>query len=393
MNIFRRCAGLFAVLFAVLSSPVSNAANLTEDFYWSGTSRGRGVGTVANLDCQGKVLDAGLCYDACRDGFSGVGPICWNTQKASIPRGAGTWAYSHIDSQARISTYCHGDDELQGLLCYTPCDNGYHGVGPVCWLNPPTPPLSYGRGAGTPARLSCNSNKEFDSGLCYVPCSAGFRGVGPVCWGEAPRGYIACGLGFAKDTTTCGMVIGNQVMAVGKLSLDAYGAYAASEAIKLENLVEKYGYDAVMADKLEKKAANQGTAAAAFFGAIRELYVFMKDVSVYTFDQVAKTKTGGQALILSGQLRDLLKSDRAKKLYYDIKRLRAGYKAGNLALDDFASQSPVTILRELSGFVSMVPGVIAGPMTGGAVAAPEWDVFSDTMGLISAFSWDVYSGE
>lgn len=39
-------------------------------------SYGRGVG--APMDCAaGKQEDAGLCYEPCRQGYSGVGPVCW----------------------------------------------------------------------------------------------------------------------------------------------------------------------------------------------------------------------------------------------------------------------------------------------------------------------------
>ena len=39
----------------------------------------RGAGTVPNLACpSGKVNDASLCYPPCRDGFSGVGPVCYS---------------------------------------------------------------------------------------------------------------------------------------------------------------------------------------------------------------------------------------------------------------------------------------------------------------------------
>lgn len=38
---------------------------------------GRGVGSIPR-DCPaGKEYDAGLCYVPCRDGFTGVGPVCW----------------------------------------------------------------------------------------------------------------------------------------------------------------------------------------------------------------------------------------------------------------------------------------------------------------------------
>jgi hypothetical protein len=84
-------------------------------------------------------------------------------------------------------------------LCYTRCRDGYHGVGPVCWSHCPAgykddgatcridanivPRPSYGRGVGTP-RNNCGPDKEYDAGLCYDKCADDFHGVGPMCWGH-----------------------------------------------------------------------------------------------------------------------------------------------------------------------------------------------------------------
>ena len=39
----------------------------------------RGAGTVPNLACPaGKENDASLCYVPCRDGYAGIGPVCWS---------------------------------------------------------------------------------------------------------------------------------------------------------------------------------------------------------------------------------------------------------------------------------------------------------------------------
>ncbi len=42
----------------------------------------RGAGTVPT-DCTPKQRDAGLCYNACPAGFTGVGPVCWNSCSAN----------------------------------------------------------------------------------------------------------------------------------------------------------------------------------------------------------------------------------------------------------------------------------------------------------------------
>ncbi|GMH65709.1 hypothetical protein TrRE_jg8844 [Triparma retinervis] len=41
-------------------------------------SYGRGAGYVLGCD-DDEELDAGLCYDFCKEGFYGVGPVCWES--------------------------------------------------------------------------------------------------------------------------------------------------------------------------------------------------------------------------------------------------------------------------------------------------------------------------
>ncbi len=106
-------------------------------------SKGRGVGTIPGRSCEGKEMDAGLCYDRCRDGYHGVGPVCW----ASCPAG-------------------YKDD---GATCRIDAD---------IVARP-----SYGRGVGTP-RTNCGPDKEYDAGLCYDKCDPDYHGIGPVCWGH-----------------------------------------------------------------------------------------------------------------------------------------------------------------------------------------------------------------
>ncbi|MGE3307213.1 MAG: hypothetical protein AB7I52_14740, partial [Rhizobiaceae bacterium] len=46
----------------------------------------RGVGGLMSCE-SGKQYDAGLCYNGCKQGFAGVGPVCWNQCPASLPYG------------------------------------------------------------------------------------------------------------------------------------------------------------------------------------------------------------------------------------------------------------------------------------------------------------------
>jgi hypothetical protein len=108
-----------------------------------------------------------------------------------------------------ISTFpntCPTNEELDGAVCYPKCRDGYHGVGPVCWANSKN--VGVGKvanlspcGSGTidigllcqptkcsvsdffkgrcfprPKRLVCapnrsDGNTEMVAGLCYKPCN------------------------------------------------------------------------------------------------------------------------------------------------------------------------------------------------------------------------------
>lgn len=57
---------------------------------------------------------------------------------------------------------------------------------------------------------TCPSGFEIDGGLCYPPCDAGFTGKGPVCWADTvnigvgkPVGLEPCPPGWSNDGLTC----------------------------------------------------------------------------------------------------------------------------------------------------------------------------------------------
>lgn len=111
---------------------------------------------------------------------------------------------------------CEAGQEYDAGLCYDPCSEGYSGVGPVCWERCPvdfiddgafcrknaviTAKDSYGRGAGEP--MTCASTEELDGALCYPLCNDGYSGEGPVCWQSCPTGYTDTGLFCRKNGTT-----------------------------------------------------------------------------------------------------------------------------------------------------------------------------------------------
>lgn len=110
--------------------------------------------------------------------------------------------------------------------------------------------------------------QEEDAGLCYNHCRAGYDGVGPVCWGSAPtihgKKWVNCGMGAAKDDSTCGMVITSQILGPlemvvfvaslgtsGAVSGAAKGAYAGSKAA-----AKMFGKGSKTAAKLMDKAGD-----------------------------------------------------------------------------------------------------------------------------------------
>ena len=213
------------VALCFMFSTVSHAIT-SNDFCWL-DSYGRGVGTIPTNCGQGKENDAGLCYNRCENGYDGAGPVCWQQCPAGY---VDTGALCHIDKPLVVKGSWDCTKRFWGICIWhrTDCPAGYgNGFLDLCSLNPIQLPAgmhgtyldpmknTYGRGVGTIPN-ECPGG-QYDAGLCYNNCTPGHKGVGPVCWGECPNGKSACGAGCADSSTTCAMVIGNQVMSVGSL--------------------------------------------------------------------------------------------------------------------------------------------------------------------------------
>ena len=106
-----------------------------------------------------------------------------------------------------IST-CPADKEKDGALCYPFCRDGYNGVGPVCWQNCPDEfrndgafcykPKSYGRGAGS--IHECDNCEKWGA-LWYPKCRDNFHNVGCcVCSPDCPSGMTDIGISCSKDS-------------------------------------------------------------------------------------------------------------------------------------------------------------------------------------------------
>lgn len=190
-------------------------------------SYGRGVGVVPTVCGAGRELDAGLCYDNCRSGYSGVGPVCWGrcpsgfrddgafcAKPDAYGRGAGyPWQFGDGFDLNGARGRCEADHgagncEQNGAIIYPKCRSNFHNVG-CCICSPDCPSgmtdigvscakASYGRGAGTVPN-QCQAGFEYDTGLCYTPCRSGNHGVGPVCWGSCPAGFTDHGATCYRD--------------------------------------------------------------------------------------------------------------------------------------------------------------------------------------------------
>lgn len=92
--------------------------------------------------------------------------------------------------------------DLSDGLCYEKCRAGYRGVGPVCWID------TFNRGVGTPVGLEpCPSGWVNDGLTCREPitstmdpCPEGSRDIAGTCWG--PTSQI-CGDDCSKGWDSC----------------------------------------------------------------------------------------------------------------------------------------------------------------------------------------------
>jgi hypothetical protein len=84
-------------------------------------------------------------------------------------------------------TCCPQTPELQAGLCYERCKPGFHGVGPVCWAD------TINVGVGIPVGLNpCPNGWNNDGLICREPvwndCS--WRGLFKECWGRLRGGNL-----------------------------------------------------------------------------------------------------------------------------------------------------------------------------------------------------------
>ena len=213
-------------------------------------AEGRGVGKPISTCPADKEKDGALCYPLCRDGFNGVGPVCWQECPDDF-RNDGAFCYKP-KSYGRGAGSIHECDDCEkwGALWYPKCRESFHNVG-CCVCSPDCPEgmtdigiscakESYGRTAGTP--LTCTEEQEYDAGLCYTPCDHDAHGVGPVCWGSCPVGTTQCGALCLTPDESCSEYVSGDFKDIFKAVIEIASHSAAGAVIDISKIALDYTF-------------------------------------------------------------------------------------------------------------------------------------------------------
>jgi len=103
--------------------------------------------------------------------------------------------------------------------------------------------LTYGRGWGDP--LGCSADEEEQAALCYDPCKEGYHGVGPVCWENCPAGMHACGALCMASADACTEEVKDIVGNVVGVAVDIAIAAVTGSPINIIDIIEKVGKTAL----------------------------------------------------------------------------------------------------------------------------------------------------
>ncbi len=189
----------------------------TTPFCYKAASYDRGVGTLPVCG-EGQQLDAGLCYPQCREGFHGIGPVCYTDKTlfynpgyhctASLPDWLGGGCIATSLNSCRDG---YAADPLQVIGCF------YTGL------------ASYGRGVGT-VPTSC-PGAQFQAGLCYANPRPGYNCTVTLCLPVCASGTVDCGAACASDAGQCAANIADMVISAADV-LAFIGSGGASGAAK-----------------------------------------------------------------------------------------------------------------------------------------------------------------
>jgi hypothetical protein len=98
-------------------------------------------------------LNVAICYPACKNGYYGAGPICWEDESFQCPDGYTDYGLSCYRGP---KVYSKGCCCFLGRCCTDMCHEGFRDDGCTCfrdtsiiWRH------SYGRGAGEPPISKC----------------------------------------------------------------------------------------------------------------------------------------------------------------------------------------------------------------------------------------------
>jgi len=122
----------------------------------------------------------------------------------------------------------HGEGNCEQCLAtvFPMCEDGFEAA--LCkWCRPAAPDcealgmawqldLSCAKKIilGDPTPLQCDEDLDRDTGLCYNNCEEGFEGLGPVCFDGPPDSWIQCGFAAAVNVVACAVVSTQQLTSV-----------------------------------------------------------------------------------------------------------------------------------------------------------------------------------
>jgi len=154
------------------SSQLDTLRTLLNGACWR-DSFGRGAGESVSDCSSAQEKDGSLCYPKCDEGYKGVGPVCWEICRPGfVDRGIFCIIDLHIFNKGCCCVLNN---------CCKNCPTNYTDDGCTCRR----PPVSYTKksyGRGTGMALNCKENYELNGLLCYPMCQEDYTGNGPVCW-------------------------------------------------------------------------------------------------------------------------------------------------------------------------------------------------------------------
>ena len=123
-------------------------------------TKGRGFGHPLSACPKDKEKNLLMCYDKCKEGYTGVGPVCWQDCPKDFPYLLGPTCKKPAPYGRGVGSFWKGkDDEKWGLLWYPKCKDGFYAFA-CCICSPKCPEgmadigvvctkKSYGRGIGS----------------------------------------------------------------------------------------------------------------------------------------------------------------------------------------------------------------------------------------------------